>query len=384
MIYFDSAATAFQKPPAVAYAVQQAMQTCGSIGRGGYPAAMRAARTVYRCRELAGELLEAKPERIVFTFNATHALNIAVKSLVGFGDRVIVSGFEHNAVMRPLFALGARTYTVGRTLFAPERLCAELREALREPTAAVVMTQVSNVFGYILPIAEIAAECRRAGVPLIIDASQAAGHLPVSLEKTGAAFLAMPGHKGLYGPQGTGILVCGVDGVPLMEGGTGSFSESAQMPDFLPDRLEAGTHNVAGIAGLAEGIRFVLERTPERLLAHERALLDTAVRELSPLAGARLFCGQPQSGVLSFTADGLDCELVAEALARRGVALRAGLHCAPEAHRSAGTSESGTLRISFSAFNTKEEVRRFAKMLRDVFLREKGTLPSCYCGKNRL
>lgn len=384
MIYFDSAATSFQKPPSVARAVQLAMQTCGSVGRGGYPAAMRAAQTVYRCRELAGTLLEAKPEQIVFTANATHALNIAVKSLVGRGDRVILSGFEHNAVTRPLFALGVRMSFVGRELFAPERLCAELRDALREPAAAVVMTQVSNVFGYILPTEEIAAECRRAGVPLILDASQSAGHLPLSLEKSGAAFLAMPGHKGLYGPQGTGILACGEMGLPLIEGGTGSNSELQEMPDFLPDRLEAGTHNVAGIAGLAEGLHFVLERTPQRLLAHERTLLDTAIRALSEIRGVRVFAGQPQSGVLSFTAGESDCEQVAQALARRGVALRAGLHCAPEAHRSAGTLESGTLRISFSAFNKKEEVLRFAKLLRDVFLREKAPLPSCYCGENRL
>lgn len=384
MIYFDSAATSFRKPPSVQRAVLRAMQTCGSVGRGGYPAAMRAAETVYRCRELAGELFEAEPERIVFTCNATHALNIAIRSLVGAGDRVIRSGFEHNAVTRPLHALGARETVVGRELFAPETLCTELHKALQTPASAVVMTQMSNVFGYILPIDEIAALCKRADVPLIIDASQGAGILPLSLKKTGAAFLAMAGHKGLYGPQGTGILVCGRTGTPLLAGGTGSNSELPEMPDFLPDRLEAGTHNVAGIAGLAEGLRFVLEETPRRILAHEQSLLRQTAEALSRLEDVRVFTGEPQGGVLSFTVRGTDCENAAQTLARRGISVRAGLHCAPEAHRSAGTLESGTIRASFSAFSTKAEAARFAAVCRDVFSGEKAPLPSCYCRENRL
>ena len=257
MIYFDSAATTLQKPPSVAEAVARAIRTHASVGRGGHPAAERAAQTVFACRSLAGQLFDAAPEQVVFTMNATHGLNLAIKTLVKPGDCVIVSGFEHNAVLRPLHAVGAELTVVGTALFRPDRLLEELAQALARRPAAVVCTHVSNVFGYILPLADIAALCRMHGVPLIVDASQSAGTLPVSLEKTGAAFIAMPGHKGLYGPQGTGLLLCAMPGRPLLEGGTGSNSEQIAMPDFLPDRLEAGTHNVCGIGGLLAGLRFV-------------------------------------------------------------------------------------------------------------------------------
>ena len=229
MIYFDSAATTLQKPPQVALAVQDAMRRCASVGRGGHKAAMAAAETVYSCRELAAELLGAEAEQVIFTMNATHGLNIAVNTLVPMGGRVVVSGFEHNAVTRPLHARNARLTIAGRRLFSPEDTLAAFEEALAEKPDAVICTQVSNVFGYILPMAHIAALCRSRGVPLIIDASQAAGTLPVSLKETGARFIAMPGHKGLYGPQGTGLLLCADGAEPILYGGTGSNSAEQEI-----------------------------------------------------------------------------------------------------------------------------------------------------------
>lgn len=362
VIYFDSAATTLQKPQSVLDAVQCAMQTCSSVGRGGHAAAMAAAETVFNCRTLAGELFDADPEQVVFTMNATHGLNLAIKTLVPRGGRVVISGFEHNAVTRPLHALGAQVTVAGRKLFSPEDALTSFASALKEKPAAVVCTQVSNVYGYILPIHQIAALCRERGIPLIIDASQAAGTLPVRLRESGAAFIAMPGHKGLYGPQGTGILLCADGGEPLLEGGTGSNSADAGMPNFLPDRLEAGTHNVSGIAGLAAGLRFVRERTPQAILAHEQMLLRRLRLSLAGVPGLRPFFGMPQSGVVSFLTETMDCEEAAQRLAQRGVAVRAGLHCAPLAHRSGGSFESGTLRISFSAMNTEAEVQRFARI----------------------
>lgn len=364
MIYLDSGATTLQKPPSVARAVKHAIRHFASPGRGGYSAAMAAAEAVYTCREKAATLFDAQPEQVVFTMNATHALNIAIHTLVAPGARVIISGFEHNAVVRPLHHLGAQVTVAGRRLFDPADTLEEFRRALTPGTCAAVCTHVSNVFGYILPLEEIAALCRERGIPLIVDASQSAGTFPLSLRTLGAAFLAMPGHKGLYGPQGTGLLVCGQLPAPLIQGGTGSLSRLARMPDFLPDAAEAGTHNVAGICGLSAGLDFVAQRTPERILAHEQALCRMLAERLSEMPGVHLFSGAAQSGVLSFFCEDEDAEVTAHRLASAGIAVRAGLHCAPLAHESAGTLERGTVRVSFSAFSRAGEVRRFLGVLK--------------------
>ncbi len=367
MIYFDSAATTLQKPPEVKAAVLRALRQYSSVGRGGHAAANAAAEVVFRCRSLAAELFGAEAEQVVFTMNATHGLNLAIKSLVPPGGRVLTSGFEHNAVVRPLFALGAKVVTAGHRVFDREDTLSEFERYLRGHVDAVVCNHVSNVFGYALPIHEIADLCKMRQIPLIIDASQSAGVLPLSLRDTGAAFIAMPGHKGLYGPQGTGILLCAEEGKPLLEGGTGSSSELAEMPDFLPDRLEAGTHNVCGIAGLLAGLEFVRKKTQSGILCHEQRLLRKMQGVLREHPRLRPYCGEGQLGVISFTVDGMDCEEAAMRLAREGIAVRAGLQCAPQAHRSAGTLDSGTVRVSFSAFNNMGEIGRFAQVCRKVF-----------------
>lgn len=368
MIYFDSAATTFQKPPGVAAALQRAMQTCASVGRGGHKPAMNAAQTVFSCRELASELFDCETEQVAFTMNATHGLNIAIRTLVPPGGRVVVSGFEHNAVTRPLHALCAEQIVAGNTLFSPHDTLEQFEKALKSAPSAAVCTYVSNVFGYILPIRGIAALCRLYGVPLIIDASQAAGTLPVSLRQTGARFIAMPGHKGLYGPQGTGILLCADGAEPLLFGGTGSVSVEQDMPEFLPDRLEAGTHNVPGIAGLAAGLRYVRMRTPEKILQKEKTLMSLLQKQISSVARIRPFFGPSQCAVVSFTVDGEDCEETAQKFSQNDVAVRAGMHCAPLAHQSAGTIDSGTVRVSFSDFNTPQEVAAFTNLCKKLFL----------------
>lgn len=367
MIYLDSAATTFQKPLSVSYAMQRAMRTMSSPGRGGYAAARAAEETAFRCRSLAAELFGVpSPEQVVFASNATHALNIAIRSLVPEGGRVAVSGYEHNAVTRPLHALGARIKVAASPLFDRAALLRAFENSISPELDAVVCTHVSNVFGFVLPIEEIAALCRAEGVPLIVDASQSAGILPFELDTLGAAFIAMPGHKGLYGPQGTGLLLCAHDAAPLLYGGTGSASLEQTMPDFLPDRLEAGTHNVPGIAGLLAGVRFVRERGLEQICLHERKLALRASEGLRSIPGVSVCARRDlfaQTGVLSFVPEGQDAELVGNALAEAGVAVRAGMHCAPLAHRTAGTLDSGTVRLSFSAFNTPEEVDRFLAVL---------------------
>ena len=368
MIYLDSAATTLIKPAGVEAAVLEALRTLSSPGRGGYPSAMQAAETVFRCREEAAALFHVQePEQVVFCQNATHALNIAIRSLVKPGARVLVSGYEHNSVMRPLEALGAEITVAGRTLFDPDAALEDFRRLLPGKDAAVC-TCVSNVFGYILPIEEIAALCREAGVPLIVDASQAAGVLPLDFSRLSPAFMAMPGHKGLLGPQGTGLLLCGERGEPLLHGGSGSDSISPRMPDFLPDRHEAGTHNVCGIAGLCAGIEYVRQKGTDAILSHERLLLKTAAAELENAPGIEIFRGKEkdQSGVLSFRCAGTDSESVAAALAERGICVRAGLHCAPAAHRSAGTLNTGTVRLSFSPFLTEAQVAAACGVIKEI------------------
>ena len=368
MIYLDSGATTLQKPPSVAIAAANAINRLSSPGRGGYRSAMQAGETAFLCRQAAAELFHVpNPEQVVFTFNATHGLNIAIKTLVRPGSRVVISGYEHNAVTRPLHALENVTVRVVRgPLFDRAAMVSAFRSALDEGADAAVCTHVSNVFGYILPIEEISALCRKRGVPLIVDASQSAGTLPVDFSALEAAFIAMPGHKGLYGPQGTGLLLCGEGAAPLREGGTGSESRNQSMPLFLPDRLEVGTHTLPGIAGLLEGIKFVRALGTEQILTHERRLIRLLGGGLARLPGVRPYLAQEpeaQSGVLSFTVKGIDCEEIGIKAGESGIALRAGLHCAPLAHQTAGTLDTGTVRASVSAFNTEREIRQALSVL---------------------
>ncbi len=375
MIYLDNAATTLQKPAAVYRAAERAMLTLASPGRGGYPAAMAAAEEAYRCRETAAALFGMRePERVVFCMNATHGLNLAIKALVRPGERVVISGYEHNAVLRPLHALGTRIRVAAAPLFDPAAAAEAYARELRQGASLAVVNHVSNVFGCIQPVEEVAALCRERGIPLVVDASQSAGILPLHPEEWDAAFVAMPGHKGLYGPQGTGLLLCGRQPGSrpirtLLEGGSGSDPRRPDMPDWLPDRLEAGTLNMPGIAGLRAGLDFVRRMGPSDILDHEQRLVSLAAELLGANPRLRVFAAPDkalQGGVLSFQVTELDCETAAERLAQRGFSLRAGLHCAPLAHDTAGTGERGTLRMSVSVFTRESHVRRLAKALENL------------------
>ncbi len=362
MIYLDSAATTLEKPREVPRSSAWAMTHLASPGRGGHAPGMAAADLMYQMREQAARLFHVdSPERVVLTCNATHALNIAIRSLVRPVGTAVISGYEHNAVTRPLHAIpGVKVRVAAGPLFDPDRVYAAFEREVAPEVEAVICNHVSNVFGFIQPVERIARLCRERGVPLIVDASQSAGMIPVDLEGWGAAFVAMPGHKGLYGPQGTGLLLCGADAQPLLYGGTGSLSASQEMPDFLPDRLEAGTHNVCGAAGLLAGMKFVSRAGTARIHRRERELACRMMDALERCPGITVFRGGSQSGLFSIVVDGMDCEDVGEALARRGVAVRAGLHCAPLAHHTAGTQDTGTVRFSFSAFSRPEQADRAA------------------------
>lgn len=368
MIYLDNAATTLIKPVAVERAVVSAMRSLASPGRGSHAPAMRAAEKVYECREAAAEFFNVpEPERIVFTLNATHALNIAIRSLAKEGTRVVVSGYEHNSVTRPLAQLRANIDVARSPLFNRDAAIRAFSEKI--PGAELVIcTHVSNAFGFILPIYEIAELCKKSGVPLIVDASQSAGVLDVDYEALSPAFIAMPGHKALFGPQGTGILICGREGEPLLSGGSGSDSVRQLMPDYLPDRLEAGTHNVCGVAGLLEGMRYVEAKTTAEIQRHEEELLELFISEMSHIANAELFFGEKgtQSGVISLRSRSMDCEALSAGLSERGICVRSGLHCAPYAHRTVGTLETGTVRFSFSPFVSDGDIERCCACLKEL------------------
>lgn len=369
MIYFDSAATSLYKPPQVGEAMLKALKCCASPGRGGHPAAMRGAEVLYSCREEAAKLFHVStPEQVIFTSSATHGLNLAIRSLIKPGDRVVISGYEHNAVVRPLHALGAIMDPVNTSLFDSKAMVQEFERKV-PGAAAVICIHVSNVFGYILPVRQIALICHRYGVPMIVDAAQSAGVLDIDFQGLGVDYVAMPGHKGLLGPQGTGILLCKNGGEPLLYGGTGSNSAMLGMPDDIPDRLEAGTHNVCGIAGLKAGIQYVLKKNTCEIKRHEDQLLTALINSLNQPGKINIiYANTPelQCGVLSVIPANEDCEVYAEKMGQYGVAVRAGLHCAPLAHKTAGTFRTGTIRFSISPFNSMDDIIRLTHVIHKI------------------
>lgn len=358
MIYLDSAATSYLKPKSVKYAIVDAIENMASPGRGVHRPAMLAADKVFECREKIARLFNVQnPENVVFTLNATHALNIAIQSLAGSGDKVVVSGYEHNSVTRVLNHIGADIAVAVSPLFEPDKAIEEFGKRL-EGVKLAVINHVSNVFGFIQPIAELTALCRERGVPCIIDASQSAGLIDIDFESLGAEFIAMPGHKGLMGPQGTGVMLCNDAPKPILFGGTGSNSLEQSMPEFLPDRLEAGTHNVPGIAGLAAGVDYILENGAESIGRYEKALCAEMADILSRCDKLTVFHSDngSQAGVLSVLPKNIDPETMCSMLGKHGIAARCGLHCSPLAHQTAGTIETGTVRFSFSPFINREQI----------------------------
>lgn len=374
MIYLDNAATTLIKPSEVKKAVMEAFEVCGNAGRGGHINARYADEVVFRAREKASELFGAESaEQIVFTHNATHALNIAIKGMAEQG-KCVISGYEHNSVVRPLVALeskGVETIVAGGRLFDSEGIIKAFENKITSGTKFCVCTHISNVFGYILPIKEIDEMCFRKGVPLIIDASQSAGVIPVKLSDLRATVcVCAPGHKALYGPQGTGILVCrkGIKLKTLIEGGTGSNSENVRQPEFLPDRFESGTQNLPGIAGLSAGIDYVQKRTEREILAYECGLIDYIGRELLKINEIYPFFSEDKSirsGVISFTVKGVSPDKIAELLSDEKIAVRSGKHCAPLAHKTVGT-KYGTVRVSVCDFTTSEDVEMFVFCLKKL------------------
>ena len=364
MIYLDNAATTFPKPPSVIRAVAQYMTKNGaSYGRGGYKSALGSADLLWSARETVAKLIGSdNPQNLVFTKNATEALNLAIKGVLKKGCRVICSCTEHNSVMRPLAHLDAKI------TFLPLRAdgCVGVW-ALNNVNPAdydmVIINHASNVSGIINDAAYVAKWCKRHGVPCLIDASQSAGVLPVYADKW-QAMVAFAGHKGPMGPQGTGGLFIpeNINPLPLMTGGTGSNSENMTQPEDLPDKYESGTLNMPAIAGLYEGAKFILNEGISAVHEKEGYLRSVLVDGLMNIRGVNVLYPENNAttSALSFYTDNTDVATLGAVIDEEyGIAVRCGLHCAPMAHKSFGTFECGSVRVSPGYFNTKKDIDKF-------------------------
>lgn len=372
LIYLDHAATSYPKPQSVSRAMEDALRTKGgNPGRSGHTLSLRAARAVYECREKVCSLFHFdKPENVIFTQNTTYALNMAIKGVVRSGDHVVTSNLEHNSVLRPLYTL-SRTRGVTYSLFDAtddddEQTVYCFKRALRDNTRVAVVTAASNVCGKLLPIRAIGAVCRAKGITLIVDCAQAGGIVPLDASVLNADFLCFAGHKGLYGPQGTGILLCCGDRVPepLAEGGNGVQSESREMGEALPERLEAGTVNTPGICGLSAGIDFVKSVGTEEIFGRSLHMTRYLTDRLFEIDGVTVYGDYGvKAPVVLINKEGFSPNRLSSLLSDHGICTRGGLHCAPTAHEVLGSGKEGGLRVSLGHGNTKGELDRFLSVL---------------------
>ncbi|NLT74240.1 MAG: aminotransferase class V-fold PLP-dependent enzyme [Chloroflexi bacterium] len=379
MIYLDNAATSWPKPPEVIRAMANLLENAGgNPGRSGHRLSVAAGRVLYDTREALAELFGADdPLRVVLSPNVTYALNIALTGLLRPGDRVVTTGIEHNSVMRPLRSLQAAGVLLDVVPCAPDGHVdmERMAEALRAPASVVVANHASNVVGTIAPVGEIALLAHRAGALFIVDAAQTGGVLPIDVQALGIDLLAFTGHKGLLGPTGTGGLVIAPHLAPerfrpVFTGGTGSRSEEELPPEVFPDRLEAGTPNSVGIAGLGAAVRFLQATGVETIRRHERGLLERLLNGLREIPGVRMYGPtdvSQRTATVSVRIEGMSESEIGWRLDEEyGILCRVGLHCAPAAHRTLGTFPHGTVRLSAGVFTTYEEIDQAVAALRDL------------------
>ena len=370
-VNFDNAATTFPKPASVKRALSDAVSRYGgNAGRGGHRLTLATSEKVFDTRQTAADFFGAVPENVVFTLNCTHALNFAIQGIMKSGGHIIISSIEHNSVARPVYALsenGNVFYSIAPVYDDDEQFLDGLKRLIRHDTKAIVCTIAGNVTGRILPFREIAQICRRRNICFIADGAQACGILDVKLSD-GINILCTSGHKGLYGPAGTGLLISdGEYGIsPVIQGGTGSSSMNLIQPDFLPDSLESGTVNTTGIIALKSGIDFVRKMGTDKIYAHENRLCRKFISLLDPdrITVYRTE-GLNYAPVVSFNINGMPPEEAAGLLSDRGYCLRAGLHCSPLAHKTLGTDE-GTVRFAPSVFNNENQVYGLTKEIKKL------------------
>ncbi|MFA5866682.1 MAG: aminotransferase class V-fold PLP-dependent enzyme [Actinomycetota bacterium] len=376
-IYFDNAATTFPKPPGMSAAMAGFQDTAAANpGRSGHHMSVEAGRVLYDARDRLASLLGiADPLDIAFTLNATMALNIALRGYLKSGDHVVTTSMEHNSVARPLRwaeSMGVGLSVVPADPKTGEVDPADIIKAINPSTTMVAMTHASNVTGTIMPVAEVGAATRKRGVALLVDAAQTAGAIPIDVEAMSLDLLAYTGHKSLFGPMGTGGLYVrpGLELSPLLRGGTGSRSEEDTQPDFMPDRLESGTPNTVGAAGLTAGLQFIATTGLAEIERHKKAL---AGRFLDGLAGIKdvAVYGQPADAarlpVVAFNIVGFECSKVADRLDKDyGILVRAGLQCSPWAHQTIDTYPAGAVRFSFGYFNTLDEIDAAIAAIKEI------------------
>ena len=373
-IYLDNAATSYPKPPRVICAVGDCMKyRGGNPGRGAHRLSLEAAGEIYTCREVAARTFGAEPERVIFTLNTTHALNLAIKGLLGRdGGHILCSDLEHNAVYRPLYKLareGRATFDVFPTfptarLWSPSRILSSLATKVRPDTRMVVCTHASNVCSAVLPIEEIGAFCRRRGLYFVVDGAQSAGVYDLNVDRMGITALCLPGHKGLMGPQGTGMLILG-KGVTLdtlTEGGNGMDSLRGEMSEDTPERYEAGTLQTPAIAGLRAGMEFVESVGLETIREHERRLGVYLRDELLSLPRVKVYAPHREGGVVLFSVEGYASDEVGARLDREGICVRPGFHCAALAHRTLETPEGGAVRASMGWWTKERDVEALLRV----------------------
>lgn len=377
MIYLDNAATSWPKPNEVTQSITDCIVNyCANPGRSGHAMALESEKVVYNCRvKLCSLFGISNPENIVFTQNATHALNIVIKGMLGEGAHAVVTSMEHNSVLRPLAASGAM-YDVALA-DSDGYVHEENIESLIKPnTALIICTLSSNICGSVQPFEKIAKIAKKHKIPFLLDASQGAGAVDINMERDGIDFLAAPGHKGLLGPTGTGVLCinCDKELRTLTEGGTGSQSKLISQPFVLPDRFESGTLNVAGIAGLSAALDYIEKRTPKAILHHENKMCTRLAENLSAISGVRLVGFNPhkrRTAVLSVVLKSTDSLIAASMLnIDHSVAVRAGFHCAYTAHTTLGTQKTGTIRFSPGAFTTYKDIDKASDALYAIALQK--------------
>lgn len=367
IIYFDNAATTFPKPQCVIHEAEECLRTyCGNAGRGSHRLAMKTAEKIYDAREAVSKLVSALPENVIFTLNTTYALNLAIKGVMSNGGHVLISNMEHNSVLRPTVRLaneGKIRYsifdTVSRgTALPTDKIISNIKEKLRPDTKMIVCIHASNICSFISPISEIGRFCKQRGLKFAVDAAQSAGHVPIDMTADGIDILCMPGHKGLYAPQGVGMAVLR-DGTvleTLVEGGNGINSLDTDMGMLTPERYESGTLCAPAIAGLASGVRFMTDIGTDTVAKHARSLWERAYSRLSEIKGVTVYGSRERGSILLFNIIGLPSDAVGEVLAEQGFCLRTGYHCSPLAHKALMTADGGAVRVSFGIFNRNDEV----------------------------
>lgn len=375
--YLDNAATSFPKPPSVAREIRRCIDYyCGNAGRGSHKLSLLAANKIYECREEICSLINASaPENIIFVPSCTYGLNLIIKGALKYGDHVLISDMEHNSVYRPISQLankGKITFDTFSALSNPQKnddeIIKEIEKKLRKNTKLLICTHQSNICSFALPIDKIGELCKKYNILFALDVAQSIGHYNIDMQKSNISYISAPGHKGLYGPQGSAFIVINSQNLlePLIDGGNGIYSLESKMPEFLPERHEVGTLPLPSIVGLSEGIKAVKTRGIEEISSHEKELFSYLCDNLLNIKGISVYCPEYKGNTLSFNFTNTTPERICALLDAENICVRSGFHCSALGHTSLGTKESGTVRVSFGIYNTKNDIDKLLSIINKI------------------